>query len=178
MSDEAEKKPEEAPAAAPKAVKKPVLFGVAGGLFAVGTAMGMFVVGPMINGSKGEAKAAEEEHAPAADGHGAAPADGGAGPTYLFENIVLNPAGSNGSRFLLVAAAVEVSDAALVEAIRGRDAEARDLLSSVLGAHTVERLSDLSLRDTLRADIARVLNEMVKQPNAVRRVHFPQFVVQ
>jgi flagellar FliL protein len=109
--------------------------------------------------------------------HGAAPV-ASSSPLYLFDNMVLNPAGSNGQRFLLVATAIEVSDASLVETMRSRDAEARDLLGSVLAAHTVDQLTDLARRDSLRAEIAEALSRMVKKPKAVRRVHFPQFVVQ
>jgi flagellar FliL protein len=176
MSEKPETQSADPAAPAPtKAVRKPVLLAVAGATLAVGVAAGLFVVGPMINGPKAAAKP-EEDSAKAGE-HGE-PGAGGTSPVYTFDNMVLNPAGSNGSRFLLIATAIEVSDPSLVETMRSRDAEARDLLGGVLAAKTVEQLSNLSLRDSLRAEIANALNKMVNKPSAVRRVHFPQFVVQ
>jgi flagellar FliL protein len=176
MSEQEERKPEATAPEAPKTVKKPLLVGVVAGAFIAGSAVGLFLVGPMVSGPAAPPADAAESDAKGGEHGGEAAA--GAGTLYLIDNMVLNPAGSNGSRFLLVATSVEVSDAAIVEELRGRDAEARDVLSGVLGARTVEELSDLTRRDSLRSEIARALNHMVKRPQAVRRVHFPQFVVQ
>jgi flagellar FliL protein len=85
---------------------------------------------------------------------------------------------TSGARFLLVATAIEVSEPALMEELKVRDAEARDVLITVLGSRTVDQLSDLNQRDSLRAEISRAFNTMLARPKAVRRVYFPQFVVQ
>jgi flagellar FliL protein len=176
MSEQPEQQPEGAAApVGPETVRKPLLIAVAVGTFVGGMALGTFGVGPMVAG--GAAPEATEAHGDVSNSHGA-DSTGGTGTLYLIDNMVLNPAGSNGSRFLLVATAVEVSNASLVDAMRTRDAELRDVLSGVLGARTVEQLSDLARRDSLRTEIAAALNQMLKQPRGVRRVYFPQFVVQ
>lgn len=139
-----------------------------------GGAGGMFLLGPMIAGRNSEAADTRAADAGAAR----APDERGAVAIYTIDNIVLNPAMSNGSRFLLMAAAVECADKAIVEDLKNRDAEARDLLISVMAARTVEQLTDIAQRDSLRREIASALNAMLKRPTAVRRIYFSQFVVQ
>ncbi len=159
--------------------KKMLLIGATAGTFVVGLAAGMLVLGPMLSKSP-QATAAETE-AGAEKGGGGHEGDGaaaGSGTMHVIENMVLNPAQSNGARFLLIATAIEATDAAVVDEIKARDAQTRDVLISVLGSRTVEQLADLALRDTLRAEIVAALNGMLGRPKAVRRVYFPQFVVQ
>jgi flagellar FliL protein len=155
-----------------------VLIGTLAGTLIAGLAGGMLVIGPMVSGGSAEAAdSTADDHADAGTGdHGTAPK--GAGSIHVIDNMVLNPAMSNGSRFLLVATAVDVAEPALVEELKVRDAEVRDILLNVLGSRSVEQLSDLAQRDSLRVQIASALNTMLKKPKGVRRVYFPQFVVQ
>src|SRR6187431_2591532 len=102
----------DAPSAGMKA-KLPLIALVAVGL-AIGAGTGAAVVGPMVAktmGKTSEAHVAESADAPA-EGHEAAPAEGAKGAesaVHLMENLVLNPAGSGGSRFLLLSVAIETS---------------------------------------------------------------------
>ena len=156
--------------------RKPILIGAVAGTVVIGTAVGMMVVGPMLTNSSSTADHDTTSVAQADGDHGAAPE--GAGTVHVIDNMVLNPAMTSGARFLLVATAIEVSEPALMEELKVRDAEARDVLISVLGSRTVDQLSDLSQRDSLRAEVSRAFNTMLARPKAVRRVYFPQFVVQ
>ena len=159
-----------------KAPKKTLLIGAVVGTVVVGTAVGMMVVGPMLTGSS-EASHEDSTSVAQADGDHGEPKEA-AGTVHIIDNMVLNPAMTSGARFLLVATAIEVAEPGLLEELKVRDAEARDVLISVLGARTVEQLSDLAQRDSLRAEITRAFNTMLAKPKAVRRVYFPQFVVQ
>ncbi|MCC6316081.1 MAG: flagellar basal body-associated FliL family protein [Gemmatimonadaceae bacterium] len=193
--------PEAAPEATdvPKAKKPPkgaVLIGALVGGLVIGVAGGLFAVGPMVAKSSGYVVTADTTHAEgegeAADGeHGAAAAagehapegegGGGAPNLHLIDNLVLNPAGSNGTRFLMIAAAIEFKDAALVESFKSRDAEVRDIVLRVMGAKSVDQLSDMSMRDSLRRELADSLTNLVpkaQRKQAIRSVFFPQFVIQ
>ena len=179
MSDNPEVAPPETEAKPAPAGKKrllPVLV-LAGGLV-LGLGGGLFAIGPSLAGKSShptDSTAAAE----GGDAHGAAAGDDAKGrPVQMIDNVVLNPAGSNGTRFLIMAAAVEMSDAAAAEELKGRDAEARDILLRVLGAKTVEQLTSLAARDSMRVELATAIGAMFSRPNAVRRIYFPQFVVQ
>ena len=95
-----------------------------------------------------------------------------------MENLVLNPAGSNGTRFLMAAVAAEVKDEKVKEEMNGRDAELRDAVLRVLGERTVDQLADMALREGIKTEVIDSLNARLQSKTAVKRVYFPQFVIQ
>ena len=81
----------------------------------------------------------------------------------------------------MIAAAVEFKDAALVESFKARDAEVRDIMLRVMGAKTVEQLSDMTMRDSLRRELSDSLSSLIPKATrkkAILQVFFPQFVIQ
>jgi flagellar FliL protein len=191
MTDEAEPA-EPAEGEAPAAVPGPkgvVLIGALVGGLVVGVAAGLFAVGPMVAKRSGYVvtAAADSAHGEAtgekaAGDHGAAPEGGEtASSVHLIDNMVLNPAGSGGTRFVMLAAAVEFGDAKYVDAMKARDAEARDVVLRVVGARAVEQLAEMSFRDVLRKELAdslSVLFPKAERAHAIKRIFFPQFVIQ
>lgn len=127
----------------------------------------------------GEGAAGEE----GVDGEHGSPADSGAGPgpaggaTYLMENLVLNPAGTGGTRFLMVSVAFGVKDAAASDAMKARDFEVRDALLGVLGTKTVAQLANIAVRDSLKTELRQQVGGLFPK-GTVQRVYFPQFVIQ
>ena len=165
---------------------------------AIGGGMGTFLVGPTLvskpahaaeqthggddeHGADGEdAEHGEDEESDDADsshgekgGHG----EGASGEMYLIDNIVLNPAGSGGTRFLMLSLALDLKAAETAEKIRAREPEVRDAVLRVLGSKTVEQLADMAARDSLKSELRDEIGSMVGK-RAVRRVYLPQFVIQ
>ncbi len=185
-----------------------LLAGAGAGLFAIGPvvartsgydvtdsmrtqlkAQAVLVYGAVAADSIIAAHAAEGQHADSSadgveGGEHAAGGGEGAGPTanlHLVDNLVMNPAGSGGTRFLMLSAAIEFSDAALVEQFKARDAEVRDLVLRVVGSKSVEDLADMRRRDSLRLEMADSLATLVPKAGrrkAIARIFFPQFVIQ
>jgi flagellar FliL protein len=92
---------------------------------------------------------------------------------------VLNPAQSGGTRFLLLTVAFELKDEATLEELKTRDAELRDAVLVTVGAKSVEFLSDMAVRDTLKNELRGVTAKLFpKKKNVIRRIYFPQFVIQ
>jgi flagellar FliL protein len=187
------------PAAAPAAggIKKllPLIVAVVAGL-AVGGASGAFFVGPAMAkgiGSGGAPVAAVADSADAAgtdeEGEDGEPAEAGAEggkegegaaaakSVHVLDNIVLNPAGSGGTRFLLLSVAFELKDAAAADEMKARDAELRDVVLVTLGAKTVEELSDMAVREPLKVEL-RAAAEKTFKKGGIKRIYFPQFVIQ
>lgn len=179
-----------------------VLIGTLVGGLVVGVAAGLFAVGPMMAKSSGyvvpvgaesDSAAAEgeggeeggggggEHEAPAGGEHGEAKGEGAAASVHLIDNLVLNPAGSGGTRFLMMAAAIEFANAKHVEELKARDAEARDMVLRVMGARSVEELADMTKRDAIRQELADSITTLFpkkERKKAIKRVYFPQFVIQ
>ena len=95
---------------------------------------------------------------------------------YQIANLVLNPADSGGTRFLVASLVLDVTEAAYTQ-LGARDAEARDVILTRLAARTVEELTRVALRDTIREDLRAGLNQMLGF-DGVRRIFLPQFVIQ
>ena len=169
MSDETEVIEEASPE--PKSRMKMIAIVAACAL--AGGSAGAFAVAPLVGGAFAEAGTEQDGGSHGGGGHGKA-----TGPyVHSVDNLVLNPLGTNGTRFLLVTAAFEVSNDKLVEQMRGRDSEIRDLLNRTLGSRTVEQLGDLSEREPLREDLRLQLEGMFGA-GSVRKVYLPQFVIQ
>jgi len=61
--------------------------------------------------------------------------------------------------------------------MKARDAELRDAVLVALGSKTVEQLADMTKRDSLKIDLTKAAAKLFKK-GAVKRIYFPQFVIQ
>jgi flagellar FliL protein len=170
----------DAPAApaAPGKAKKTILLAVVVVLgIGLGGAGGVMLAGPLLAGGAAPAAAADSAHA-AEDEEDEAAADTTApAVVYMVENLVLNPAGTNGSRFLLLTLGLAVPDEAASQTLQTRDPELRDVVIRILGAKGVDQLADITRRDSLKAELKTALVERFGK-KSVLDVYFPQFVIQ
>ncbi len=166
-----EEQPDTVPEEGGEEKRKSVLPLIAVALLALGGggALGMQSVGPKLGTALAErslAQAAETEK------KSDAPL-----PLHVVDNLVVNPAGSGGSRFLLTSIALQAEKADQVTILKDRDVEIRDAFVKVLSSMTVEQLTDPSgrqaLSDKLLAATARIVG-----PGVVHRLYIPQFVIQ
>ncbi len=186
-----------ADAAAPTKPKLPVLIGMVAVGLLVGGATGAIFVGPMVAKKMGkvmpavvaaEGDSTHGENAADAEGGDHAPAEGEAAPkegeaaaegaaVHLLENLVLNPASSGGSRFLLLTVAIEAGNAKAGEDFKARDAELRDIILTSLGVKTVDELTEISRREQFKTELKTAIDAKFGK-KAVKSLYFPQFVVQ
>lgn len=166
-------------AAAPAEKKKtPLLAGIIVGGAIVGGLLAAFVVAPKLIarnapsavGAKGAAEPPKKE------------AEAGdpllkEGKVVSLDNIIVNPAGSQGSRFLMTSVAFEVDGAEAEKALRAREVEVRDKVTSILEAQSLASLTSPGARDSLKRRIADSIAPMIGS-NAKLHVYLPQFVIQ
>jgi flagellar FliL protein len=190
------KAPEAAAGDAPPAptglkAKLPLIAILAVGL-AVGGGTGAAFVGPMVAkkmgkvvvapvhadsaAKEGDAAAGEGEAAPK-EGEKGKEGEGAADAMHVLENLVLNPAGSGGSRFLLLTVAIEAGTPKAGEEFKTRDAELRDIILTSLGSKTVDELVDMSTREKIKTEVSVAIAKRFGK-TSVKRLYFPQFVVQ
>lgn len=153
--------PVAATGAGPKLI---LIFAVAG--LVLGGGLGGFVIAPQLGAaaeSAVEQPPKPEPRAPAV--------------IHQVENLVLNPANTNGGRFLLVTASIVVRDDGALAELTERDAEIRDRIVGLLSARSIEYLGDPTNRDLLKADLAAAIGALFEE-GVVRRVLLPQFVIQ
>ena len=90
---------------------------------------------------------------------------------------MLNPAGSGGSRFLLLSVGIETSGANAAADFQSRDSELRDIILTALGSKTVDNLTDITAREGIKAELQTAISVRFGK-GTVKRLYFPQFVVQ
>ena len=106
---------------------------------------------------------------------------GGKKPKYgqfkKIENLIVNPRGSNGQRYLMVALGLESHSAAALEEVSSKEVVVRDTVLKILGQYTVKQLSSLHSRDTSKAQIRRALNDIISK-GKIDRLYYTQYVLQ
>lgn len=94
-----------------------------------------------------------------------------------MENLVINPMGTDGHRFLMVKLGLE-SDAKVLEDVKKKEMVVRDTLLKVLGRRTVIELSDISQRNSLKEEMRHAINSVTGEVGEIDRIYFTQYVLQ
>lgn len=93
------------------------------------------------------------------------------------ENLIVNPRGSNGQRYLMVALGLESRSSSALEEIDSKDVVVRDTVLKLLGQYTVEELSSLESRDRTKKQIRQALNDIISS-GEINRLYYTQYVLQ
>ncbi len=176
--------------------KKLLIFGGVGVIaVALGVVIALLVVKPMISGSGGaegqtgetaqlesskdKAKPAEtkKEHAKPkkkkkAGGHGKESSF-----IYTIKDIVINPAGTRGTRFLSVSFAFDLESAELEAELEKREPVIRDALITILSSKTVSQLTDPKQKEIVRYQIKKRVS-MLLDTDELAGVYYTDFVLQ
>ncbi len=125
------------------------------------------------------AAAAAEPEAPAAEAPAKAEGKGGkaAPPTFEFTNVVVNLAGTMGTRYLKTSFIVTGPEAGLPALFEGKKAQLTDVTLNVLSALTLADLEEPGSKNVLREKLVGAYNETLGRKVA-DQVYFSDFVVQ
>ncbi len=96
---------------------------------------------------------------------------------YVIKDIIINPAGTNGTRFLLMTIGFEVSNAEAKAEIERKEFQVRDILNTILSAKGLAELSTPDRREELRVEIQTKVGELVKS-GKMKNVYFSKFIIQ
>ena len=166
---------------APAAPGKGMMIGLLVVGIAVGGATGTFVLAPRLvppvavvadsaaEHGEGEKSEGEGEHGQKEEG--AAP------KMVTLDNIIVNPAGSQGSRFLMTSVAIATEDEKLESSLRDRQVELRDKVTTVLEVMTMQQLTAVGARDTVKTRVQSMVVQMIGGRPKIK-VFIPQFVIQ
>ncbi len=94
-----------------------------------------------------------------------------------LENIIVNPRGSDGKRFLMVNLGLETISTDVVTEIGRKEIVVRDTILKVLSSYSVEELAALESRSTLKDELLTAINSVL-QRGAVEYLYFTQYVLQ
>jgi flagellar protein FliL len=170
--------PKEAP---PKGTNKYFLPAIIAVMTVVGGLAGTMVVGPMVVAARAKPPVSEgldPDAEPKPEGaEGEPTAAGEEGPMFRIDNLIVNPAGSQGTRFLMVSIAVATPDAKVEALLRAREPAVRDAVISLLEKQTMQRLAEPGFRDSLKVSLADTISVIAGSASRLA-VFLPQFVIQ
>jgi flagellar basal body-associated protein FliL len=118
-----------------------------------------------------------EEPKQASDSKAPAGQENAMGTIDQITDLVVNPAGTDGTRYLCTTVALETIDPKVSEEIKSREAQIRDVLIEILSRRTIGELADLETRDPLREEIRAGVNNLLTGGEVVG-VYFSNFVLQ
>ena len=168
-------------APAKKGSSKLIMFGGIGlGVIVVAVALALFVVKPMMSDSGAEGDTTEQT-----DGHGekkekkkkSSHGEEGASLIYAIENIVINPSGTGGSRFLSVSFGFELGSLELQEEFVAREPIIRDALITIMSSKTVAELTDAKQKEIARYQIKKRVAQLM-DTDEISGVYYTDFVLQ
>ena len=142
---------------------------------ALGGTLGVTLLGPAL--APGLAARAESGGGSSRGGGHGATASGPAQTLHILENLVVNPAGSEGTRYLLVSVAIEPEDQGMIEDLAALEVSCRHTLLTTFGSKTVEELSNISSRPQLVEELRDSLESVVGK-GIIHRIYLPQYVIQ
>ena len=95
----------------------------------------------------------------------------------VIKDIIVNPAGTNGTRFLLTTVGLEVPTAEIKQELEQKEVQTRDILNTILTNKGLEELTTPHYKETLRNEIIEKINSNLKK-GKVSNVYFSKFIIQ
>lgn len=164
-----------------------MLGGIGLGIIVVGVVLALFVVKPMLSSSEGD----KSEQVVSGDNHqNSEDAKTEAKPkkkrssgttsesvVYSIKDIVVNPAGTGGSRFLSVSFGFDLASQNLASEFEQREPVVRDALITILSSKTVAQLTDPKQKEIIRLQIKRRVGQLLNT-DELNGVYYTDFVLQ
>lgn len=97
--------------------------------------------------------------------------------TYQMDELVVNPAGTNGKRYLMVEISLELANKDHIELLDNNKSKLKQDMIEVLSSRTIPQLTSREGREILRSDLIRVINTVIGV-RSVRNLYFTKYVMQ
>jgi flagellar FliL protein len=95
----------------------------------------------------------------------------------VIKDIIVNPAGTNGSHLLVTSIGLEVSTAETKTELEEKEVQTRDILVTILTGKRMEELSTPEQKENLRKEIHQKIDEILKS-SKLKKVYISKFIIQ
>ena len=96
---------------------------------------------------------------------------------FVVKDLIVNPAGTNGTRFLLTTIGFEVTSPQAKQELEVKEVQLRDVLNTILTSKGMDDLVDVQKREDLRHEISKQVGELMRQ-GSLANVYFSKFIIQ
>jgi flagellar FliL protein len=130
----------------------------------------------------GHGEESDASHGSSSDSHGEKSSHGSIkeaaeSDIFMVEEIIVNPAGTGGTRFLSTSIGFELGTDEAKRLFKERNVIVRDALITILSSQSVPELSDFKQRQRLRKLIQLRIAKILKT-DAIEAVYFTEFAMQ
>ncbi len=95
----------------------------------------------------------------------------------VIKDIIVNPAGTNGTRFLVTTVGLEVPTVEAKNELEQKEVQTRDVLITILAGKRLEDLATPENKDSLRAEIQRNIDKILRSAK-LKNVYISKFIIQ
>lgn len=99
------------------------------------------------------------------------------GQFATINDLLVNPKGSGGKRFLVISLGVETKSSNVIVELTEKEVVVRDAILQMLSEYTADELSSIDLRETLKTQLIVRLNSLL-QKGEIDRLYFTQYLLQ
>jgi len=96
---------------------------------------------------------------------------------YSIDDIIINPADTDGKRLLLTSVGFDVPTVDMENELKTRDAMVKDAVISTLSSQDFSKLDDAAYRDTLKIQISGKLKSLIPGVT-INNVYFSKYILQ
>jgi flagellar FliL protein len=96
---------------------------------------------------------------------------------FVVKDLIVNPAGTNGTRFLLTTVGFEIGTQEARQELEKKEVQVRDLLNTILASRGLDQLIDSRQKESLRQEISEKTGAMLKS-GKLKNVYFSKYIIQ
>jgi flagellar FliL protein len=93
------------------------------------------------------------------------------------KDLIVNPAGTNGTRFLLTTIGLEVTTPEALRELESKDVMVRDALNTILTSKDLLTIVNVDGRETIRKEIEKKVGSILRG-GVLTNVYFSKFIIQ
>lgn len=95
---------------------------------------------------------------------------------YNLNDLIINPAGTNGQRLLLLSLGFGVAEENNMNVLKENEIVIKDLILSSLSKKTLSQLSKVDIKDSLKVELAKSINSSLPKAK-VKNIYFSKYVL-
>jgi flagellar protein FliL len=96
---------------------------------------------------------------------------------YPIEDIIVNPADTDGKRLLLTSIGVDLSKPEMLNELKSREVMVKDIIISSLASKNISQLGDMAYRDSLKLEITSKMKDKIPSVT-VNSIYFSKYIIQ
>ncbi len=96
---------------------------------------------------------------------------------YLVEDVIVNPAGTEGKRFLLTTVGFDISSEEEMKELQSKEVVVKDMVISKLSSKDIAQLNNTSYRDTIRTELSAELKKLIPRVQ-INNIYFSKYIFQ